>query len=75
MLAFFKWESMRFHLNYPPERGIEPEQTLQLLSKDQSLFTKEGYLREKIISYHLEIFLFKIVLSFWFRKTLIQKLK
>ena len=63
---------MRFHLNYPPERGIEPEQTLQLLSKDQSLFTKEGYLGEKRISYLLEIFLFKIVLSFWFRKTLIQ---
>ena len=63
---------MRFHLNYPPERGIEPEQTLQLLSEDQSLFTKEGYLGEKIVSYLLEIFLFKIVLSFWLRKTLIQ---
>ena len=65
---------MRFHLNYPPERGIEPEQTLQLLSKDQSLFTKEGYLGEKIISYLLEIMLFKIVLSFCLRKTLIQNL-
>ena len=48
------------------------EQPLQFLSKDQSLFTKEGYLGEKITSYLLEIFLFKIVLSFWFRKTLIQ---
>ena len=38
---------MGFHLNYPPERGIEPEQTLQLLIKDQSLFAKEGYLGEK----------------------------
>ena len=65
---------MGFHLNYPPERGIEPEQTLQLLSKDQSLFTKEGYLGEKIISYLLEIILFKIILSFCLRKTLIQNL-
>ena len=28
------WELMGFHLKYPPERGIELEQTLQLLSKD-----------------------------------------
>ena len=63
---------MGFHLNYPPERGIEPEQTLQLLSKDQSLFTEEGYLGEKIISYLLEIILIKIVFSFCIRKTQIQ---
>ena len=33
MLVYFQWESVGFH--YPPERGIEPEQTLQLLNKDQ----------------------------------------
>ena len=35
---------MGFQLNYPPERGIGPEQTLQLLIKDQSLFTQRKYI-------------------------------
>ena len=35
---------MGFQLNYPPGRGIGPEHTLQLLSKDQSLFTQRKYM-------------------------------
>ena len=56
---------------YPPERGIGPEQTLQLLSKVQSLFTqKEIYLGEK--NDLLAIILFIIILSFCLRKIIIQ---
>ena len=66
---------MGFQLNYPPERGIEPEQTLQLLHKDQSLFTKKGYLGEKRVSYFLEIISFIIILSFCLRKKNNSKLK
>ena len=29
---FFAWESMGFQLNYPPERGIGPEQTLTVVN-------------------------------------------
>ena len=57
---------------YPPERGIEPEQILQLLHKDQSLFTKKGYLDEKKVSYPLEFILFTSILFFDLREKIIQ---
>ena len=37
MLVLFVLESMAFQLNYPPETGIKPEQTLQMLGKDKLL--------------------------------------
>ena len=56
---------MGLQLNYSPERGIEPKQTLQLSSEDLSLFTKEGYVGE---NKEIKIILFVFFLSFCLRK-------